>query len=104
MLAKARRLARFSVELSQPIETLQNAKHQTPESKLNRASLDKMETDKVTEATSLSIRDNFSEMGSLEFSSAVVGLCQDMCPGILNVYASLLVILDFLGYVQSLFL
>ncbi|WOL06182.1 SAC3 family protein B isoform X1 [Canna indica] len=80
MQAKARRLARFNVELSQPSENLPSAKHKTSESNLNQPSLDKLDIAKPMDARGSSNRDNLTEIESLESSQLVVGLCPDMCP------------------------
>lgn len=80
--AKARRLARFGVELSQPTENRVKSKDESSESKLHHTSLD-MDTHKLFEQTGSSSRgDNVLQSEGLESSAAVVGLCPDMCPGL----------------------
>ncbi|KAG6474554.1 hypothetical protein ZIOFF_068492 [Zingiber officinale] len=78
--AKARRLARFGVELSQPTENRVKSKDQSSESKLHHTSLD-MDTHKLSEKTGSSSRgDSLLQSEGVESSTAVVGLCPDMCP------------------------
>lgn len=80
--AKARRLARFGVELNQPTENRVKSKDQNSESNLNHTSLD-IGTHKLSEKTGSSSRgDSVLQSEGLESSAAVVGLCPDMCPGL----------------------
>lgn len=73
MRAEARRLACLNVELSQPLGNLLSGKHKTLESKLNQASLDKLDIAKPTYARCSSNTDNLIEIESLE-SSQLVGV------------------------------
>ncbi|XP_008795089.2 SAC3 family protein B isoform X1 [Phoenix dactylifera] len=82
MQAKAKRLARFNVELSQPIQNLHDFVKRKPSgNKDNQASLDKCSADEHTElARDLSSTDNLFDTEGPESSQVVVGLCPDMCP------------------------
>lgn len=86
MQAKARRLARFNFELTQPAENLLDANRKTPENKLSQASVDKWDADKPAEARDSLNRENLLEIESSESSPVVVGLCPDMCPGSSTTY------------------
>ena len=83
MQPKAKRLAHFNVELSQPIPNLHDlVKHKPSGNKENQASLDKCNADEHTElARDLSSGDNLFDTEGPESSQVVVGLCPDMCPG-----------------------
>ncbi|XP_073100092.1 SAC3 family protein B isoform X2 [Elaeis guineensis] len=82
MQAKAKRLARFSVELSQPIHNLHDLVKRKPSgNKDNQASLDKCNAHDHTElAHDLSSSDTLFDTEGPESSQVVVGLCPDMCP------------------------
>lgn len=88
MQPKAKRLARFNVELSQPIQNLHDlVKHKPSGNKENQASSDKCSADEHTGlACDLSSDDNFFDTEGPESSQVVVGLCPDMCPGMSKVF------------------
>ncbi|XP_077218164.1 SAC3/GANP/Nin1/mts3/eIF-3 p25 family isoform X2 [Tasmannia lanceolata] len=68
--AKAKRLARFNVELSQPLQSPHDfVKKKLPGNKHDHALVDMCPNDNI-----------LSDYEGLESSSLIVGLCQDMCP------------------------
>ena len=81
MQPKAKRLARFNVEPSQPIQNLHDlVKHKPSGNKENQASSDKCSADEHTGlACDLSSDDNFFDTEGPESSQVVVGLCPNMC-------------------------
>ncbi|KAK1292460.1 hypothetical protein QJS10_CPB17g01435 [Acorus calamus] len=80
MQAKAKRLARFSVELSQPVEDIQDLKKRS--NKYEQAARDKCKVVSENDAEAPDYPDGgvSSEYGDLDSAGAVVGLCPDMCP------------------------
>ncbi|KAF5188775.1 hypothetical protein FRX31_021642, partial [Thalictrum thalictroides] len=80
MQAKAKRLARFGVELSQPVQrSSDNVKHKSPANRHDQALVERhnLVSDQATEAAGDSML--FEYEGS-ESSNVIIGLCPDMCP------------------------
>ncbi|KAK9161394.1 hypothetical protein Syun_007735 [Stephania yunnanensis] len=80
MQAKAKRLARFSVELSQPAQSNHdNTKAKFSGNKSNQASVErnKFISEQPVEGSGASILTDYVRPDS---SSAIIGLCPDMCP------------------------
>lgn len=82
MQAKARRLARFGSELSQPMQNVHDIVKRKPSgNRQNQSSLDKWNADKNSDvARDLASGDNLFDTEGSESSQVVVGLCPDMCP------------------------
>nr|CAD1839959.1 unnamed protein product [Ananas comosus var. bracteatus] len=77
-LAKAKRLARFNVELSRPIEKMGDfSKQKTSSYRQNHASLAEHNALEPAEEAN---RSSVSDIEVSESSPVVVGLCPDMCP------------------------
>ncbi|XP_020102832.1 SAC3 family protein B-like isoform X2 [Ananas comosus] len=77
-LAKAKRLARFNVELSRPIEKMGDfSKQNTSSYRQNHASLAEHNALEPAEEAN---RSSVSDIEVSESSPVVVGLCPDMCP------------------------
>lgn len=86
MQAKAKRLARFNFEPSQPIQNLHDLVKRKPSgNKDNQAGLDKCNADEHTELACISGRDNLFDAEGPESPQVVVGLCPDMCPSMSKV-------------------
>lgn len=83
--AKAKRLARFKDELSQPVEGHSTVKNQKDPAK--RQHLSMLEKQKNSEDPKMDVMVDsaggniFSDYEGLASSSSIVGLCPDMCPG-----------------------
>ncbi|XP_072959176.1 SAC3 family protein B isoform X1 [Typha angustifolia] len=75
--AKAKRLARFHVELSRPIESAHDGGNHTLSNKQNRDSL--VQRNEVEQAEGAN-RGTLPDFEVSKSSAAVVGLCPDMCP------------------------
>lgn len=84
MQAKAKRLLRFNVELSQPMRKLQDLVKHKPLGKKHGASLDSRSVnDRSADETKASASGGtLPEYGGSDSSDAVIGLCPDMCPGL----------------------
>ncbi|XP_031286799.1 SAC3 family protein B isoform X1 [Pistacia vera] len=83
MQAKAKRLARFKVELSEDVQTSPDVSNQRVST--NRREQSAVERQKVVGAPLESAKDypndnSLSEYEGLETSSIIIGLCPDMCP------------------------
>lgn len=97
-LAKAKRLARFNVELSRPIEKMGDfSKQKTSSYRQNHASLAEHNALEPAEEAN---RSSVSDIEVSESSPVVVGLCPDMCPGSFNVSFNCL---HMLGSIINLF-
>lgn len=85
MQAKAKRLARFKVELSEHVQ--KDSVGATPRILPNKHEDSFVERQKFAGAQSMesarnySNEDGLSDHGSLEKSTIIIGLCPDMCPG-----------------------
>ncbi|PIA39351.1 hypothetical protein AQUCO_02600065v1 [Aquilegia coerulea] len=80
MQAKAKRLARFGVELSQPLQkSSDNVKHKSPVNRHDQTLVERhnLVSDQATETAGDSML--FDYEGS-ESSNVIIGLCPDMCP------------------------
>ncbi|KAK4425795.1 SAC3 family protein B [Sesamum alatum] len=82
--AKAKRLARFKDELSQPVQSHSTMKNQrAPAKRQHQSALDKQ---KFSEDSTMDVMgdaagaNGFSEYEGRASSSSIVGLCPDMCP------------------------
>lgn len=85
MQAKAKRLARFKVELSEDVQISPDVANQRVST--NRREQSAVERQKVVGAPSLESAKDYPNDNSLfdyeglETSSIIIGLCPDMCPG-----------------------
>ncbi|XP_020590936.1 SAC3 family protein B isoform X2 [Phalaenopsis equestris] len=79
MQAKAKRLARFKTELTQPLQNLQDISwHKSSENRQKQVPLVQQKTDEHAEDASYG--GNFPDHEGVESSKAVIGLCPEMCP------------------------
>ncbi|KAL0388736.1 UNVERIFIED_CONTAM: SAC3 family protein B [Sesamum radiatum] len=82
--AKAKRLARFKDELSQPVQSHPTLKNQRPPAKRQHQSAlekQKLSEDSTMDAMGDAVGANgFSDYEGRASSSSIVGLCPDMCP------------------------
>lgn len=80
MQAKAKRLARFKTELTQPLQNLRDiSSHKPSESRQNHVPLVLQKADETAESATYGV--SCSDHEGAESSKAVMGLCPDMCPG-----------------------
>lgn len=85
MQAKAKRLARFRVELSENVDISPDAAdHRESNSKQEHFTVERRKL--LGERAAESSRD-YNDSGTLDYegpatSSIIIGLCSDMCPGI----------------------
>lgn len=91
MHAKAKRLARFKDELSQPVPTHPTVKNQKDPAKSQQLSLSEKQsfseapkTDMMVDSASGNVFPDYEGTAS---STSIVGICPDMCPGThLNIF------------------
>ena len=86
MQAKAKRLARFKVELEQPVQSSFDIANQKISA--NRRDLSMVEKQQLAGEHSVDVARSFPDGNALadheglEPPSIIIGLCPDMCPGI----------------------
>ncbi|KAH7666909.1 SAC3/GANP/THP3 protein [Dioscorea alata] len=80
--AKAKRLLRFNVELSQPMRKLQDLVKHKPLGKKHGATVDPRSVNgcPADETQASASGGTLAEYGGSDSSDAVIGLCPDMCP------------------------
>ncbi|PKU80555.1 SAC3 family protein B isoform X1 [Dendrobium catenatum] len=79
MQAKAKRLARFKTELTQPLQNLRDiSSHKPSENRQNHVPLVLQKADETAENATYGV--SCSDHEGAESSKAVMGLCPDMCP------------------------
>lgn len=85
MQAKAKRLARFKVELGQPVQSSTDITNRKISA--NERDLSVAEKPKLAGKHSVDVAESFlsgnamADHEALEPSSVIIGLCPDMCPG-----------------------